>query len=119
MLTEGMVKVLHRGLKFAVLPVKLDITQILTDFRRFERTAVWKEFWFGNKNDESYEPPIFRKKKHNFPQETQNTKGASGFLAAVQSDLMDPKNRNKIHCNITDEEKTALKTLINCRKEDK
>ena len=30
---------------------------------------------------------------------------------------MDPKTRNKIHCNITDEEKTALKTLIKLQKE--
>lgn len=41
-----MIKVLNRGLKFAITPLKLDITQILTDFRRFERTMVWKAFWF-------------------------------------------------------------------------
>lgn len=41
-----MIKVLNRGLKFAITPLKLDITQILTDFRWFERTMVWKAFWF-------------------------------------------------------------------------
>ena len=116
-LSEGMLKVLNRGLKFAVLPVKLDITQILTDFRRFERTVVWKEFWFGNENTESYDPPMFRKKKHNFPRNHKPPKGVQDFLAAVKSDLMDPNNRNKINSNITDEEKEALKMLIKLQKE--
>ena len=43
-LNQPMDKVLNRGLKFAIMPLKLDITQVLTDFRRFERDMVWKEF---------------------------------------------------------------------------
>ena len=58
-LTEDMIRVLNRGLKFAILPLKLDISQVLTDFRRFERTMIWKEFWFG-KDSEPYVPPIFK-----------------------------------------------------------
>ena len=66
-LTEAMDKVLNRGLKFAILPLKLEITQVLTDFRIFERAMVWKEFWYGKESDEPYVPPIFKKKKSNFP----------------------------------------------------
>ena len=47
----------------------------------------------------------YLEKKHNFPKKHKPPKGLQDFLAAVQSDLMDPKNRNKIHCIITDEEK--------------
>ena len=60
-LSQAMERVLNKGLKFVITPLKLDITQVLTDFRRFERTMIWKEFWFG-KESEPYNPPIFRKK---------------------------------------------------------
>ena len=46
-LTNSTIKVLNHGLKFAITPIKLDITQVLTEFWRFERTMVWQEFWYG------------------------------------------------------------------------
>ena len=57
-----MIKVLHRGLKFAIVPLKLDISQLLTDFKSFERTMVWQEYWYG-KDSDPYIPPIFKPKK--------------------------------------------------------
>ena len=39
-LTEEMEKVLNRGLKFCIQPLKLDLTQILVDYQRFERTMI-------------------------------------------------------------------------------
>jgi hypothetical protein len=66
-LTDAMTKVLNCGLKFAVLPLKLDITQVLTDFKRFERTMVWREFWFGKDTGETYKPPLFKHRKKQFP----------------------------------------------------
>ena len=41
-LTQDMESVLNRGLNFGFLPLKLDLTQVLTDFERFERTMIWK-----------------------------------------------------------------------------
>ena len=46
-LTAAIDKVLNRGLNFFILPLKLDITQVLADFRRFEITLAWQEFLFG------------------------------------------------------------------------
>ena len=43
-LTKPMENLLNRGLKFTILPLKLDITHKLVDFRRFERSAIWHEF---------------------------------------------------------------------------
>ena len=43
MLTKDMENVLNRGLKFAIIPHKLDITQVLTEFRRFDRTMHYAE----------------------------------------------------------------------------
>ena len=51
-LTDSMEKVLNRGLKFCITPLKLDITQILVDYRKFERTMVWREFWHGREQNE-------------------------------------------------------------------
>ena len=39
-LTPGMEKVLNRGLNFSVTPLNLNLTQILVDFSKFERTML-------------------------------------------------------------------------------
>ena len=40
-LTKSMESVLNRGLNFCILPLNLDITQVLVEFSRFERTMRW------------------------------------------------------------------------------
>ena len=52
-LTEAMVSVLNRGLNFCILPMKLDITQVLVDWKRFERSMIWTEFWYGRDKGEN------------------------------------------------------------------
>ena len=107
-----MESVLNKGLKFAILPPNLDVTQALTDFRRFERTMVWKEFWFGRDNVESQKTPIFKQKKHNFPNNYKSPQDLQNYLASVKSEILDPKNHDKVNCNLPLEEKGALKMLI-------
>ena len=51
-------RLLNRGLNFSILPMKLDITQTLVEFKRYERSAIWTEFWYG-KDNEKIEEPIF------------------------------------------------------------
>ena len=59
-LSEPMEKLLNRGLNFSILPKKLDLTQVLTDYKRFERSAIWHEFWYGRESDqEERKEPIF------------------------------------------------------------
>ena len=41
-----MTNVLNKGLNFSVLPKKIDNTQVLAEYKRFERTMTWKEYWF-------------------------------------------------------------------------
>ena len=40
-LTEAMGNLLNRGLNFGITPLKLNLTQVLVDFKRFERTMLW------------------------------------------------------------------------------
>ena len=47
-LTDEMVSLLDKGLNFSVLQSKLDITQVLADFKYFERSIIWHEFHHGN-----------------------------------------------------------------------
>ena len=54
-----MENVLNRGFNFAVLPLNLDITQILVDFQRFERTMMWQEFWHGSETNLETKPTPF------------------------------------------------------------
>jgi len=79
-LTQTMEKVLNRGLNFAILPFKLDLTQVLTDFKRFERTMIWKEFWFGRETDEQAKKPIFKSKKNNLPRNYKTPKQKQGQI---------------------------------------
>ena len=116
-LTAAMENVLNKGLKFAVLPLKLDIAQILTDFRRFERTMLWKEFWFGKDSEEAYNPPMFKKRKQNFPSKHTAPRGLRDCLAAVKSEIADPKNRRRVVSNIKEDEKEALHKLVRLQKE--
>ena len=50
-LTESQTSLLNKGLNFTILPLKLDITEVLVDFRKFERSIVWHEFWYGKEHE--------------------------------------------------------------------
>ena len=59
-MTDPMLRLLNRGLNFSLLPYKLDITQTLVEFRKFERAAIWHEFHYGKENNEDFEKHIFK-----------------------------------------------------------
>ena len=61
-----MEKVLNRGLNFSITPLKLNLTQVLVDYARFERTMLWKEFW-ADAPQVDYQQPIFKQVKTNLP----------------------------------------------------
>ena len=111
-----MERLLNRGLNFAILPLKMDLTQILVDFKRFERSTIWHEVWFGHEN-KTYEPPIFKTKKTNFPKKHTVPEGLKMFLHGVKSEILDPRNRNTEKCNLPVDELQALKELIKLQKE--
>ena len=112
-----MENLLNRGLKFAVLPLKLDLTQVLVDFQHFERSAIWKEFWHGREEDGHRKRPIFKTRKHNFPTNYTVPEGLKTFLGAVKSEILDPRNRNSAKSNLPPAEIQALKDLIRLQKE--
>ena len=92
----------------------MDLTQVLVDFKRFERTLTWQEFWHGRDQTEERKEPIFKNKKRNMP---KNYISLQTFIGAVKSEIMDPLNRNKIPCNIPIEEVNALKELIKLQRD--
>ena len=57
---------LNRGLNFAILPFKLDLTQVLVDFKYFERTIIWKEFWAAKDQEDGVHPKIIKVRKETF-----------------------------------------------------
>ena len=112
-----MLALLNRALNFAILPLKLDITQVLVDFNRFSRAAIWQEYWFGKDIEEVYKRPIFKKKKMNLPKNHSTPTGLKTFLNSIRSEIMDPRNRNTEKCNLPIEEIAALKELIRLQKQ--
>jgi hypothetical protein len=110
-----MTKILNRGLNFCVTPLTLNITEVLVDYRKYERKVKWVEF-FNDQNEETdtdsvreWIPEIFRKEKSNVPQNSSNA--VKTFLSSVKSDITG-STFNKTRSNISKDEAEALKTLI-------
>ena len=40
--------VLKCGLNFYILPIRIDVTKISIDWKRFEQSMKWTLFWYGN-----------------------------------------------------------------------
>ena len=114
-----MINLLNRGLNFTILPLKLDITQTLVDFRRFQRSTIWMEFWHGKEEEGKRETPLFKVHKTNLPKNYTTPQGLKTFLGAIKSEISDHRNRNSVKCNIPQEEIEALKDLIRIQKERK
>ena len=93
-LTPAMETLLNRGLNFAITPLKLNITQVLVDFRKFERTMLWQEFW-SNKEKIQLKPQIFKQNKTNLPTKHPTPPGLKMFLNAAKSEIMDPHPHQK------------------------
>ena len=119
-LTPDMESLLNRGLNFCVDPLKLNITDILMQWRKFERKMRWKEFFndFEIPNEEkeknSWKKEIFPKEKSNLP--PKGSKNLSNFLIGAKSELLGTKP-NKTKSNITKGETEALKVLILMQRE--
>ena len=110
---------LNRGLNFSVLPNKTDFTQLLVDCTKFERAAIWNEFWYGREGQETKEKPIFKEEKSNLPKNYKSPEDLKVFLSSVRSEISDPRNRNKEESNLPPHEQTALKELLRLQKEKK
>ena len=115
-ITNAMENVLNRGLNFAIMPLKLNLTQLLVEYQKFERTMLWTEFW-ANQPKQDFKPPIFKKVKTNLPRKHHTPAGLKAFLNGVKSEMQDPLNKNKCHTNLPPEEIEALKKLIQLQKE--
>ena len=64
--------IFNRGLKFFILPNKLDITKVNVDFTYFSRTMIWKEFWFGKEQEEKICQEIFKRRKRHLDRFVRN-----------------------------------------------
>jgi hypothetical protein len=112
-----MTNLLNRGLNFSILPRKLDISEVLVNYSRFERSAIWQEFWYDKDNRDDQNIQIFKIKKNNLPKNYTVPSGLKTFLGAVRSEIMDPRNRNAEECNIPQVEIEAVKELLKLQRE--
>ena len=117
-LSDSMEKVLNRGLNFSILPKKMDMTQLRVDLKRFKRSAIWKEYFYG-RDQGKLEKQIFKTNKSNLPKNYQIPEGLKIFLNSVEWELYDPRSRNQAKCNISPEEMEALEDLIKLQKDKK
>ena len=114
-----MQRLLNRGLNFSILPPKLDITQTHVEYKSFERAVIWHEFHYGKEDNGDTEKHIFKEVKTNMPKNYSVTERLKVFLNAIKSEIQDPRNRNKVECNLPEDEMQALKELISLQRERK
>ena len=113
-----MLRLLNRGLNFSILPHKLDITQTLADFRKYERADIWHEYHYGKeKNNKEPNDIIFREEKTSLPKNYSIPEGLKVFLSAIKSEIQDPRNRNSVPNNLPEDEVQALKDIIRLQRE--
>ena len=112
-----MKNLLNRGFNFSILPLKLDLTQVLVDFKRFERSMIWHEYFYGTEIEGETRGKIFKSSKTNLPKNYKSPDGLKTYLGSVKSEIMDHRNRNNISCNLPQDEIQALKDLIKLQKE--
>ena len=117
-LTPAMETLLNRGLNFAITPLKLNLSQVLCDFQKFERTIIWQEYW-ANQPQSEYVAPIFKKQKTNYPSKHPTPQGIKMFLNAAKSEISDIKGFNKTRPNLPPQEQKALHQLVNLQRERK
>ncbi len=102
-----MIKILNRGLNFCVTPLTLNVTEVLVDYRKYERKVKWVKFFSDQVDDtEEWKLEIFRKEKTNLPPNTSNA--VKTFLSSVKSDITG-STLNKTRSNISQDETEALK----------
>ena len=116
--SEAIEKLFNKGLNFSVLPNKLDITQVLVDYKRYERSTIWTEFWYG-KEQLDQNIPIFKQIKSNLPKNYSVPEDLKIFLNSVKSEFMDHRNRNSVLCNLPPDELQALKQLQELQRDRK
>ena len=96
--SSDMLSLLNRGLNFAITPFKLNVTELLVNFARFERSCMWVEYWANKKDDEEdvndYNAPLFKKQKSNLPKNP--SRELKTCLGAIKSEIRDPQNRNQV-----------------------
>ena len=88
-----MTNLLKRGFNFSILPLKLDLTQVLVDFRRFEGSVIWHEYFYGTEIESGTRRTIFKSRKTNLPKNYKSPDGLKTYLGSVKSELMDHRNR--------------------------
>ena len=111
-----MKNLLNRGFNFSILPLKLDLTQVLVDFKRFERSMIWQEYFHGIENVGVPRSKILKTKKSNLPRNYKSPEGLKTYLNSIKSEITDHRNRNDIQCNLPKDEIEALKELIKRQK---
>ena len=116
-LTQSMENLLNRGFNFSILPLKLDITQVLVDFKKFERSVIWHEYFHDSESNGDFRKRIFKSNKCNLPKKYKSPKGLKTYLNSIKSEIMDHRNRNYVECNLPQDEIQALKELIQLQKE--
>ena len=77
--TDPMKKLLNRAFNFAILPLKLNITEVLVDFNRYSRAIIRHEYWHGKEEVGEHFNPILKKQNNNLPKKYSSPLALKAF----------------------------------------
>jgi hypothetical protein len=98
-----------------VTPLTLNITNVLVEYRKYERSIKWKEFFADQEEasdsdtEQSWKKEIFPKEKSNIP--PTSSAAVKTFLNSVKSEIIGTVY-NKTKPNISKAERDALASLV-------
>ena len=70
-----MENLLNRGLNFSVMPDKFNLTLVLVDFKKFERSVIWHEYFHDSESNVDFRKRIFKSNKYNLPKKYKSPEG--------------------------------------------
>ena len=113
---ESTMKLLSRGLNFAVKTIAPTKSNIKADCKQFARKMLWKEHFYDN-SQQNFQPSIFKSEKTNLPG-GPTPRYLTAFLNATETNLCDKSQWNKKHMNpsLTNIPQDEYKALMNLRK---
>ena len=110
---------INRGSSFVPLPRSVNTTAVIAECKRFERKAIWREWFYEDDAEkEDYVPPWNKPKlKTNMPP-SRPPVPLSECLSGIRTDILSTK-LNRVRNNLDYSEREAMNQLVNLQKAGK
>jgi len=113
---EATRSLIDRGPSFVPLPRSVNTTTVVAECKRFERKALWREFFYKDDAEKpEYVPPWYKPKiKINLPP-ARPPVPLSECLSSIRTEILST-NLNRVRNNLSNSEREAMDNLVQLQK---